>query len=58
MKKLKRFLKRFEDHMVAVTYAEEGEFETAKEIIKTSLSDKEEKEAVITASLKPLGHKR
>lgn len=36
MKGLKRFLKRFEDDLAAVVFAEGGEFETAKEILRES----------------------
>ena len=34
---MKRLLKRFEDIMAAVAFAEEGEFETAREILREEI---------------------
>ncbi|GBE33764.1 hypothetical protein BMS3Bbin06_00279 [bacterium BMS3Bbin06] len=39
MKALRKLLKRFEDEMAAVAFAEAGEFETAREILKSSHAD-------------------
>ncbi|GMT46467.1 hypothetical protein MNBD_NITROSPIRAE03-842 [hydrothermal vent metagenome] len=39
MKVLRRMLKRFEGEMAAVAFAEAGEFETAREILKSSVSE-------------------
>lgn len=36
MKELKRFLQSFEDDMAAAAFAEAGEFETAREILRKS----------------------
>lgn len=36
MKGLRRFLKGFEDDMTAAVFAEAGEFETAREILRES----------------------
>ena len=39
MKVLRRMLKRFEGEMAAAAFAEAGEFETAREILKSSVSE-------------------
>ncbi len=39
MKVLRKMLKRFEGEMAAVAFAEAGEFETAREILKSSVSE-------------------
>ncbi len=39
MKVLRKMLKRFEGEMAAAAFAEAGEFETAREILKSSASE-------------------
>ena len=39
MKVLRKVLKKFEGEMAAVAFAEAGEFETAREILKSSVSE-------------------
>ncbi|MBI5198740.1 MAG: hypothetical protein HZA09_01815 [Nitrospirae bacterium] len=37
----KRFIKKLENIFIAITFAESGEFETAREILKASKEDSE-----------------
>ncbi|MHB8841167.1 MAG: hypothetical protein ACYC56_05170 [Candidatus Aquicultor sp.] len=46
MKGIKRFFSNFEDTMVAVTFAEAGELETARQIMAESESTAEESKKV------------
>ncbi len=39
MKILRKMLRKFEGEMAAVAFAEAGEFETAREILKSSVSE-------------------
>ncbi|NOY40171.1 MAG: hypothetical protein GXO95_08120 [Nitrospirae bacterium] len=47
MKVLRKMLRKFEGEMAAVAFAEAGEFETAREILKSSVSEESSNGSIV-----------